>query len=136
MISPKQFLTDLCKDFVAHPGNRPDMIAGYASTLESMLAEQAKRPRRDMLEEVIDHVVAKLDSLGVAHLRSDLPEDTEEAAEDFCIRFDLGRWFWEALTLNDADIGSILDKIAQSRMEDEADDALDRRIRERDLQTF
>lgn len=134
MLSAKTFLTDLCKDFVAHPGNRPDMIAGYASTLESMLAEQAKRPRRDMLEEVIDRVVAKFNSLDISRVITKLPEHTEEAASAFCERFELGKWFYEALTLNDADIGSILDKIAQSRMEDEADDALDRRLKERDLQ--
>lgn len=134
MITPKQFLTDLCKDFVAHPGDRPGLIAGYAVTLEAMLVEQAKRPKRDMLEEVVDHVVAKLNSLEITHLRSDLPEDAEAAAGDFCTRFDLGRWFFEALTLNDANIGSILDTLVHERMADEADDALDRRMREQDLQ--
>lgn len=134
MISPKQFLTDLCKDFVAHPGNRPELIAGYTVTLEAMLAEQAKRPGHDMLEDVVDHVVANLNSLEITHLAGDLPDNSEQAAEDFCRRFDLGVWFWEALTLNGKDIRSLLSKIAQERMEDEADDALDRRLQERDLQ--
>lgn len=93
-------------------------------------------PPLNLLQQTIDHVVARLDSLEVSQLIADLPENIEEAAEAFCDRFELGTWFIEALNLNEADIGSMLSRLANERMDEEADDAVDRRIRERDLQTF
>jgi hypothetical protein len=35
MITPQKLLEDFTKDIVANPGSRPELIAGYASTLQS-----------------------------------------------------------------------------------------------------
>lgn len=35
MVDATKFLSDFCKDLVAHPGNRPELIAGYAKHLEA-----------------------------------------------------------------------------------------------------
>jgi hypothetical protein len=35
MPTPKEFLTDFTKDLVRHPGNRPELIAGYARHMEA-----------------------------------------------------------------------------------------------------
>lgn len=89
----------------------------------------------ELLEETIGHVVARLNSLDLHQIIRELPGNTEEAAEAFCDRFELGTWFWEALTLNDADIGSILSRLAEQKMEEEAEDGEERGWRERELQT-
>lgn len=73
-------------------------------------------PPLDLLEETIGHVVARLNSLDLSQLAVQLPEDIEEAAEDFCERFELGNWFYEALIVNEAKIGSMLSRIAAERM--------------------
>jgi hypothetical protein len=35
MTSTKQFLSDFCRDLVAHPGDRPAIIKGYSKLLDS-----------------------------------------------------------------------------------------------------
>lgn len=42
IVDPTQFLTDFCKDLVAHAGDRPQIIAGYAKHLEAMLEAARK----------------------------------------------------------------------------------------------
>lgn len=33
-VTPQKFLEDFTKDMVAHPGNRPELIKGYAKLME------------------------------------------------------------------------------------------------------
>lgn len=92
-------------------------------------------PPISLLEETVDHVVAQLSSLDISQHIADLPKDTETATGAFCDRFELGNWFYEALTLNEVDIGSMLARIAQERMSDEAEFAGECQVREYELRS-
>lgn len=88
----------------------------------------------DLLEQTVCHVVARHNSLEVAQLLRILPEEPEDAASAFCDRFELGNWFYEALVLNEADIGKILDGIGRYRITEEYEAAEERRERQYELQ--
>lgn len=74
------------------------------------------------LRNIIEMVVADRDSdeLGeFVRQTFTLDMSTEEASEEFCDKFDLGDWFYEAMILNDIDIVSELDSIKLSRQVEE-----------------
>lgn len=91
-------------------------------------------PPLNLLQQTVNHVVARLDSLDISQYIAELPEDTEEAIGAFCDRFELGNWFYDALILNEADVGAMLARIARERMGEEAEDTEERRVREYELQ--
>jgi hypothetical protein len=39
IVEPRTFIEDLTRDIIAYPGGREEIMAGYASHLESMLAK-------------------------------------------------------------------------------------------------
>lgn len=89
----------------------------------------------DTLRQTIEMVLADRNSLEIDELIGALSDEAEEAASQFCDRLDLGNWFYEALTLNDIDIVSMLSEINDDirLLEKEAEN--DRAEIQRDYQT-
>lgn len=57
MTTPEQFLTDFCKDLVAHPGKRPEFIKGYARLLDLRERATARDVLLKLKEEMAMHTV-------------------------------------------------------------------------------
>lgn len=69
------------------------------------------------LQEAIDRAVAHLDSIEIAQFINQLPSDPKEALDKFCKRFDLDKWFIEAL--NGKNIVDELKIIVAQRQDEE-----------------
>jgi hypothetical protein len=86
----------------------------------------------ETLYDVIEHVVAGLETEKIKEFAGSLPEHSEEAANKFCERFELGNWFYEAMTLNSVQIGQVLDDIVAQFEEQERIGSQDRAELQRD----
>jgi hypothetical protein len=53
--TPQQFLSDLCRDFVKHDGERPTFIAGYAKHMEAREAEIRQEALKEAFELIYPH---------------------------------------------------------------------------------
>lgn len=88
---------------------------------------------KQLVALITDQVVGEHSSEELRELIDRLPEDTEEAASDFCDAFDLGGWFYEAMVLNDIDISEVLIDVAETHYQEEQEAEKDRAEIERDL---
>lgn len=79
-----------------------------------------------------DCIVTEHESWELQELIDRLPEDTEEAANDFCDAFNLGDWFYDAMILNEIDISEVLIDVAEARRNKEKEAAADRSEVDRD----
>lgn len=52
-MTAQKFLTDFCKDLVAHPMDRQALIAGYSVHLEAMLEKARKESTHDKSRSVL-----------------------------------------------------------------------------------
>lgn len=75
--------------------------------------------RKQTVSELIEHVVADYHPVDITILAGSLPENIEEAASNFCDKFELGNWFYDAMVLNDVDIRAELNEIAEKRNREE-----------------
>jgi hypothetical protein len=62
-----------------------------------------------------------------------LPDDNDEALRQFCDRYELGNWFFEALQLHDVCIADLLEEIAVEHQQQEHEAERDRADQEREL---
>lgn len=62
-----------------------------------------------LIEQTIIQVTADLSCLDIAELLKSWPADIEEAAGEFCDRFELGSWFYEQLVAYEIDIAALLE---------------------------
>jgi len=73
-----------------------------------------------MIKQVIQSVLAEEPSHSVDLLQRELsPLDFDEQLSEFCDKYDLGNWFYEAMTLNEVDIISELVGIFRHKFQDE-----------------
>ncbi len=89
---------------------------------------------KQITDLITDQVLFEHNSIELQELIDRLPENTEEAASDFCDAFELGNWFYEAMTLHDIDISEVLIDIAETRRAEEKEAERDRADIERDYQ--
>lgn len=62
-----------------------------------------------------------------------LPDDNDEALSQFCDKWELGNWFFEALQLHDVYLADLLEEIAAEHEVQEHEAERDRAEQERDL---
>ena len=74
-----------------------------------------------------EQVLAEHASADIGELVDHLPEDSEDAAREFCEALSLGDWFYDAITLNNIDINEALINIAEQRRREEVE-AMDERM--------
>jgi hypothetical protein len=89
---------------------------------------------KSITEFITSQVIIDHTSWELQELIDRMPENTEEAASDFCGAFDLGNWFYDAMILNDIDISEVLIDTAQTRRSEEKEAADDQAEIERDYQ--
>lgn len=89
---------------------------------------------KQLTDIIADQVIAEHNSLELQELIDRLPENSEEAAGEFCDAFELGNWFYEAMILNDIDISEVLIDVAETRRAEEKEAEQDRADIERDYQ--
>ncbi len=89
---------------------------------------------KSITDFIVDHVLHEHNSHELQDIINRLSDNTEEAAGEFCDGFELGNWFYEAMTLNDIDISEVLIDIAETRRAEEKEAEQDRADMERDYQ--
>lgn len=82
---------------------------------------------------IVEQIVPEHASWELQELIDRLPETSEEAASDFCDAFELGNWFYDAMTVNDIDISEVLIDTAESRRVEEKEAEKDRDEADRSL---
>ena len=89
---------------------------------------------KQITDLIAEQVLGDHSSIELQELIDRLPENTEEAAGEFCDAFELGNWFYEAMILNDIDISEVLIDVAETRRAEEKEAEQDRAEAERDYQ--
>lgn len=74
---------------------------------------------RSLFQFIKNFVTVNESSWELEEIADSLPADTEDAAGQFCDKYELGNWFYEALTLNDMDIEAELRVIIYQKRQEE-----------------
>lgn len=88
---------------------------------------------KQLTDLIRDQILYEATSWELEELVGALPEENEEACDKFCERYELGNWFYEALTLNDIDITELLVDLGNEREVEEKEAERDRADIESDL---
>lgn len=88
---------------------------------------------KQLTDLIRDQILGEATSWELEELVGTLPDETEEACGKFCDRYELGNWFYEALTLHDIDITELLIDLGNERDAEEKEAQRDRDEIERDL---
>jgi len=88
---------------------------------------------KQLTELIKDQILYKASSWDMEELVGALPEKNEEACDKFCERYELGNWFYEALTLNEINITELLVDLGNEREVEEKEAECDRADIDRDL---
>lgn len=88
---------------------------------------------KSLVEFIDNYVLVDQSSWAIQELVNSLSDDTEQAAAHFCDRFELGNWFYEALTLDNVDISAELINIGARKEREEQESTQDHAVFVRDL---
>lgn len=84
------------------------------------------KDNKAIVDFVRDKVLYEHSSEELQELIDRMPEDENEALEDFCGALELGNWFYEALIINEIDVSELMIDLAEERQQEEREAADER----------